>query len=202
MNEKAFAVPDGYTTLPPSKLVAFTTYLRKEIEGKVTPPPLPLPFRLERLKGADVARYLALFRAVGENWLWFGHLEDSAAQVASLLDHPDYEAYTLTNGRDCGILCLDFRKGDKSWLDYFGLVQGVIGEGLGQALIKTAFAKVIARGRSALDVHTCMFDHPKALAFYMKNGFVPYARAVECFDDPRLTGLLPRAAAPWLPIMG
>ena len=39
-------------------------------------------------------------------------------------------------------------------------------------------------------VHTCTNDHPDALAFYIRSGFVPYARGVECYPDPRLEGLL------------
>jgi hypothetical protein len=34
-------------------------------------------------------------------------------------------------------------------------------------------------------VHTCTLDGPQALPFYMGQGFVPYARFVEVFPDPR-----------------
>ena len=199
-------LPDGYTPLLPRRLATLTTYLRAEIPARATMPPMPMPFRLERLKGADVARYLALFRAVGSPWLWFGHLVKTEGEIAALLDDADYECYALAGGRDAGLLSLDFRNAEEVWLDYFGLVPGVIGEGLGRSLIKAGFARVAKRGKPALHVHTlhvhtCTFDHPKALAFYMKNGFVPYARAVECFEDPRLNGLLPRDCAPWLPMI-
>lgn len=194
-------LPDGYTPLPQGRLATLTTYLRAEIPARAAIPSLPMPFRLERLKGADVARYRALFRAVGEPWLWFGHLEKTEAQIAALLDDPAYECYALAGGRDAGLLSLDFRDKERAWLDYFGLVPGAIGEGLGRGLIRMGFAYAAARKCPALHVHTCTFDHPKALAFYMKNGFMPYERAIECFDDPRIIGLLPREAAPWLPIV-
>ena len=44
-------------------------------------------------------------------------------------------------------------------------------------------------------------DHPSALGFYRAQGFVPFARAVETFPDPRLTGHLPRDAAPHVPLL-
>jgi hypothetical protein len=50
-------------------------------------------------------------------------------------------------------------------------------------------------------VHTCTNDHPDALAFYIRSGFVPYARGIECYRDPRLEGLLPKQAAPQIPII-
>jgi hypothetical protein len=51
-------------------------------------------------------------------------------------------------------------------------------------------------------VHTCSLDHPAALNFYRRAGFVPYQRAVEVFDDPRVTGLLPPDSAPQIPLIG
>ncbi len=49
-------------------------------------------------------------------------------------------------------------------------------------------------------VHTCNFDHPSALAFYQRAGFRPYATMVEVTEDPRLLGLLPKSAAPHVPL--
>jgi hypothetical protein len=50
-------------------------------------------------------------------------------------------------------------------------------------------------------VHTCSFDHPSAPAFYIRSGFRPYALQVEVLPDPRLTGHLPRTAAPRIPLI-
>jgi hypothetical protein len=50
-------------------------------------------------------------------------------------------------------------------------------------------------------VHTCTLDHPSALGFYRAQGFTPFARAIETFDDPRLTGILPREAATQIPLL-
>ncbi len=48
-------------------------------------------------------------------------------------------------------------------------------------------------------VHTCHFDSPQALPFYMRMGFTPFARAVEVFDDARLIGKLDPSAGPHVP---
>ena len=50
-------------------------------------------------------------------------------------------------------------------------------------------------------LHTCTLDHPSALGFYRAQGFVPFARAIETFADPRLLGLMPREAAPQIPLL-
>jgi hypothetical protein len=66
------------------------------------------------------------------------------------------------------------------------------------AAIRRAFAKPVDR----FFLHTCSLDHPAALAFYIRAGFTPYKRAIEVADDPRLTGRLPRTAAPHVPVIG
>jgi hypothetical protein len=43
-------------------------------------------------------------------------------------------------------------------------------------------------------LHTCTFDHPAAVRFYLKSGFKPFKFAIEVTDDPRLRGLLPESA--------
>ena len=50
-------------------------------------------------------------------------------------------------------------------------------------------------------VHTCTLDSPGAIGFYQRSGFRPYAIEVEVADDPRLSGHLPRTAAPHVPII-
>jgi hypothetical protein len=50
-------------------------------------------------------------------------------------------------------------------------------------------------------VHTCTLDHPGALGFYRKNGFIPFARAIETFADPRVAGILPATVAPHIPML-
>ena len=51
-------------------------------------------------------------------------------------------------------------------------------------------------------LHTCNLDSPQALPFYIRSGFRPYRYAVEIQEDPRLAGLLPRDAAPHIPLIG
>ena len=62
---------------------------------------------------------------------------------------------------------------------------------------QAAWARPIER----LWVHTCTLDHPAALAFYIKAGFVPVSRQVEVADDPRVLGVLARHEAPQIPLL-
>jgi hypothetical protein len=50
-------------------------------------------------------------------------------------------------------------------------------------------------------LHTCTFDHPAAVRFYLRAGFRAWKFAIEVSDDPRLTGALPASAAPHVPLI-
>ncbi|HVL70608.1 MAG TPA: GNAT family N-acetyltransferase [Beijerinckiaceae bacterium] len=190
----------GYTDLPPGKIATIVTYL--EMRARPEPRPLPGgPWTLARI-GDDVQRYRALFRRVGEPWLWFGRLVIGDATLRGILGDPAVEAFALRReGEDVGLLELDFRQAGACELSYFGLVPEAVGQGAGRFLMNEAVARAFARPIERFFVHTCTLDHPGAVGFYVRSGFSPYKRAIEVADDPRLTGLVPRTAAPHVPIV-
>jgi hypothetical protein len=61
--------------------------------------------------------------------------------------------------------------------------------------IALAFSQPIER----FWLHTCTLDHPGAIAFYRRSGFVPVRLAVEVTDDPRALGLVGPDIWPDLP---
>jgi GNAT superfamily N-acetyltransferase len=191
---------DGYTDLPAGKIATVVTYL--EMRTRPEPRPVPAgPWTLAGI-GDDVVRYRALFRRVGAPWLWFGRLVIGDAALRAILADPAVEAVALRrDGEDSGLLELDFRQAGACELSYFGLVPEAVGHGAGRFLMARAIERAFARPIGRFWVHTCTLDHPGAVAFYVRSGFVPYKRAVEVADDPRLTGLVPRDAAPHIPIV-
>jgi GNAT superfamily N-acetyltransferase len=77
----------------------------------------------------------------------------------------------------------------------------LIGRGAGGALLQHCSPLAWEHHPQRIWLHTCTSDHPGALSFYIKVGFVPYKRAIEVADDPRLSGELPRSAAPHIPVL-
>ncbi|NGM36861.1 GNAT family N-acetyltransferase [Methylobacterium sp. DB0501] len=197
---------DGYTPVPPTHVATVVTYLemREPPAGPLSgSPALPTgePLPLDVI-GPDVARYRALYRAVGESWLWFGRARMTDDALLAILRDPDVEALALTeDGRDIGLIELDWRRPGEAELVYFGLVPDSVGRGRGRRLMDEALRRAFARPIGRLWVHTCTLDHPGAVAFYRRSGFRPYARAIEVTPDPRLTGDLPRDAAGQIPLL-
>lgn len=197
---------DGYHFAPPGKLVAAVTYLEITRLAAYPKPQIPEGLSLRAEPQPDPTAYRALFRAVGAPWLWFSRLALNDQQLTSILHHPRVQLCVLErDGKAAGLLELDFRQPGEAELAYLGLTPDCIGHGAGRFLMDTALHRVGRHHQQeALRrfwVHTCSLDHPGALAFYCKAGFAPYQRAVEVFDDPRLTGLLPADCAPQIPLI-
>ena len=86
--------------------------------------------------------------------------------------------YTLLDhGWPQGFFMLEDMGDDVVDLSYFGMVPEAVGRGLGGWLLKTAILTAWDReGIRKLTVNTCTLDHPRALALYQKNGFMPVRR--------------------------
>lgn len=193
----------GYSPVPRGSIVSAVTCL----EMRNRPPRKPLkptsaPISVVRVEHPEIESYRMLFRAVGENLMWFSRLVMPDETLKAILASADVEVYELHEGRRrIGLLELDFRETGQCELAYFGLVPDAVGRGYGGVLMDRALAYAWQRPIERLWVHTCTFDHPSALGFYIKFGFTPYAYMVECAPDPRLSGFLPRSAAPHIPII-
>lgn len=170
-----------------------------------TPPVAPLPAGIDlvRLVQPDVAAYRTLYRAIGEDWLWFSRLVMSETALAAILNDPKIEVFVLRDGgRDIGLLELDYRIAGECELAFLGLVPGAVGRGLGGALMAAAIDMAWSKPIERFWLHTCTYDHPSALPFYRRSGFVPVSLEVEVTPDPRISGVIPRDRAPHLPIIG
>lgn len=177
------------------------------LEMRERPRPAPIaavPFRLVPWKRPSLDAYRTLFRRVGEPWLWFSRLVMADAALAAIIHDPQLAIYAVTDrtGIEVGLLELDFRHAPDCELSFFGLVPDLTGKGVGRWLMAQAKALAWRKDVTRLWVHTCTLDSPSALGFYIRSGFIPYAREVETFDDPRLLGYLPREAAPHIPLLG
>jgi GNAT superfamily N-acetyltransferase len=199
---KTLDLPNGYYQLPPGKLANVATRLEMRQVPTRMLTPFPSDLSLDVAARGDLVAYRNLFRAVGSDLLWFSRLLMSDEKLLETLGHPGTESFILKRGTDIlGILELSFRDMPDCELSFFGLVPHEVGNGTGRALVDEAIRRAFAKPISRMWLSTCTLDHPKALAFYRKAGFVPYARFVEVHDDPRLTGKLSENAAPQIPLL-
>jgi len=192
----------GLTPIPGDQLATVVTAL--EMTERPLPRPLPpSPFRLVHWPAPDSERYRALFRRVGAPWLWYSRLTMDEERLRAILDDPEVAVYAAVDraGVEIGMVELDFRTEAVCGLSYFGLIPELAGKGHGAWLMGHTLALAWRKEVGRIRVHTCTLDHPAALGFYRRHGFVPYKRTLETFPDPRLLGLLPMETAPQIPCL-
>jgi GNAT superfamily N-acetyltransferase len=190
-------LPDGYYELPKGKLANVVTCLEMLAKPPAKDTSLPSGFSLRRFSSADLATFRALFKAIGENNMWFSRLFMPDEKLAGILDNPQIESYALCkNENPVGLLELNFAEMPNCELAFFGLTPDTIGLGLGRTLMNIAITKAWEKPINRFWVHTCNFDHPAAVGFYKRSGFTPYSLMVEIHDDPRQTGHMAKTASP------
>jgi GNAT superfamily N-acetyltransferase len=206
---RARLLPDGYVDVPAGRLAAVVTYLEM-----TSPPELPAElaaanprYRMRRVERPEPEWYRALFRAVGERWLWFSRLRMSEAELTGILHDPRVGVYALSSLRldgrweDKGLLELDGRVPGEVEIVFFGVTQELIGRGAGPLMMRFALEQAWVEGVRRVHLHTCTLDHPRALAFYLRHGFRAWKRAVEIAPDPRLTGDASAEACAEIPLI-
>lgn len=193
----------GLIRVPDDQLATVVTTLEMRQKPPLRPIP-PAPLRLVRWARPAPERYRTLFARVGAPWLWYSRLRMDDAALTAIVHDPSVEVYAAIDraGVEVGMLELDFRQPGDAELSYFGLVPELTGRGHGGWLMAEALARLWRPGVTRAWVHTCTLDHPAALSFYRRHGFVAIARTVETFPDPRVTGVLPPDAAPQTPRLG
>ncbi|MCP3461373.1 N-acetyltransferase [Bradyrhizobium sp. CCGUVB23] len=194
-------LPDGYSDVPSGKIAAVVTHLEMTARPPLRDDPLGA-WTLRRVEQPGLDWFRALYARVGEDWLWFSRLCMPDAELAAIVQSPRVEIYALVDdGREEGLLELDFREAGQCEIVFFGVTAKLIGTGAGRWLMNRALERAWSQGVRRVWVHTCTFDHPAALAFYQRSGFRAFCRQIEIADDPRLDGTVPRTAARHVPVI-
>jgi GNAT superfamily N-acetyltransferase len=176
---------------PADRAVVVVTFLRMEHRkfGKSQVFPEGATLAHESL---NVAQYRHLYNNVGGPWLWWLRRVMPDELLARHLASPTVSIQVLRfNGEVAGF----FETETSGWpdvnLNYFGLMPGMIGKGLGAPLLAAAIDSVFIRGSlvRAMTVNTCTADHPRALPNYLAAGFKEVRRVREVWDIPRRLGL-------------
>ena len=195
-------IPDGYSDIPSGKTVSVVTHLQMFQRPPARAECSEASWTLRKVDDPDIDWYRALFRRVGENWLWFSRLQMDDDELYGVLNASHCETYVFeTHGREEGLAELDVGTAGECDLSFFGLTPPMVGRGAGRWMMNRMLELAWSRSIQRLRLQTCTLDHPHALDFYIRSGFVPYRRQIEVADDPRLIGLLPRSAAPRVPLL-
>ena len=131
----------GYEPVADTELAAVVTYLEMHERPAIEVPASTLD--LQRIENPTAERYRQLFRLVGAPWLWFSRLTLDDEKLGEIIAHPKVELYVALdgNGRDVGMLELDFREEGECELAFVGLVPDLTGLGHGRWLLAEAVSR-------------------------------------------------------------
>lgn len=165
----------------PGQRVRYTvTYLEMTARPATPIPHVPTgsPLALIAAENPPVEYFLYLYNAVGAAYEWTDWLKHTRQQQEAFVGDPKVELFTLmVDGWPGGFFVLDTRQPDTCDLAFFGLVPQAMGRGLGAWLLGCAIHMGWDRaGVTRMTVSTNTLDHPRALAFYQRMGFVPVRR--------------------------
>jgi GNAT superfamily N-acetyltransferase len=184
-----------YTRLAPGELadraVVTVIFLRMNHRKPGPAPAFPEGAVLAQER-PGVAQYREIYNTVGGPWLWWLRRIMPDDMLARHLASPAVNIHVLRlDGAFAGFFETDSSPWPDVNLNYFGLLPGMIGKGLGTPLLAAAVDSVFSRGSlvRGMTVNTCNADHPRALPNYLAAGFREVRRVRETWDIPRRLGL-------------
>lgn len=194
---------NGLTPIPPGKIAATVTFL--DMEQRPTwldEASVATSIQLVPKANMPLSDYRNLFREIGENWLWTSRLLMSDEELSGIIHGPSTEIYLIElDGEVAGLSELKQVNPTTVEIAFFGLRPEFTGRKIGRDVMTLTLRNAWKEGTRMVCLQTCNFDHPAALGFYQKCGFQPVRFAIELMDDPRITGTLPKSAAPHIPLL-
>src|SRR5262249_42121807 len=124
------------------KVAAVVTHLQMFEKPPLRPEADGAQWTLTHRPNPDPEEYLALYRAVGTDWLWFSRLFMPADELLATIRDPKVEVYRLDGPEGgVGLLELDFRQLGECELTYFGVSGGLIGGGAARWMMNRAIER-------------------------------------------------------------
>ena len=168
-------LPAGYRIVP-----VRTTYLEMRQKPAAGPFPAPPGCSVQHWVHPPVEEYRSFFAVVGGKWGWSGRSILQDEELETILYAETSEIYLLScQGQTAGFAELDRSATGRVEISYFGLHPAFIGRGLGRFFLDWTMHKAWEGDTERVWLHTCEYDHPKALATYIKAGFSIFAEKTE-----------------------
>ncbi len=187
--------------LPAGYLPVHRWYLRLDEPGEVASRSAPREgLSLIRAHDPSIQFYRYLYHTAGEEFIWGDRRRMGDDELALIIGNNDIHIMVLYDrGTPAGFFEMNFTSAQESKINYFALLPGFIGGGLGSYMLTEA---IIYAGQRKLPLilDTCTLDHSSALENYRKRGFVVYYEQDEEYPDPRLDGTIRKDAGRHVPL--
>ncbi len=189
MIKETFSSPSERPPIPPNKLWMEVIHLEmlEAPSGAARTPPVP-NLVITHLEKPTVEFYRWIYDAVGSNWMWHVRKLITDEALAEIIHHPQVEIHLFSqDDAIVGYAEIDRRDPDNVEIAFFGLLPDFVGRGLGPYFLDQIIRLAWMKNAKRVWLHTCIFDHPKAVATYKNSGLKVFKHEGYIIDDPRLS---------------
>ncbi len=166
-------------------MIATRTYLEMKTPSSLRPMRARRPeLKITEVNPCEPSFWRRLYSEVGREYRWYDRLAWTDEQARAYLDDPAVSLFTFeVSGELAGYFELRRDAEDAVEIVYFGLLPAFTGQRLGGHFLTRAVERAWASGAERVWLHTCTFDHPAAIANYVKRGFTIF-KTEEYVVDP------------------
>lgn len=152
---------------------SIVSHIEMNSRDEFSPVEVPAGLKIEMVEARDGLVNQRMYREVGAEWDWTDRLVWSEEQWKDYAGKDGFETWqAFWEGELAGYFELERQEEGNVEVVHFGLLPGMIGKGLGSAMLSLAVAQAWKREETKrVWLHTCTEDHPHALANYLKRGF-------------------------------
>ncbi len=158
------------------KVAVKTWYLKfdKTIPGRSA------KLKVELWENPSVNEYLEIYNVVGKEWGWAGKLLMPKENLKKILSDERNEVWKCYSKNELiGFFEINRSEKSKAEIVYLGLLPEFIGKGFGKDFLNCAINIASGKNKDGVWLHTCEFDHKKALNTYLKAGFKVEKETIE-----------------------
>lgn len=128
-----------------------------------------------QIKNCPASFYRFLYVEVGRAYHWTDRLGMTDDEIRDHLKQDSVSVSVLyVDGAPAGYFELKRNEDDSIEVEYFGLLEEFLGQGLGKQFLSFAIDRAWQEGANRVWLHTCTLDNPAAMPNYMKRGFIPF----------------------------
>ncbi len=149
-----------------------TSYLEIKERPVIDPEDPPVDLTITKAVNISLKEYRDLYVSIGGPYGWFDRvLMDDEELLSIIKDHCTEIYFIRIDGEPSGFFEIDRKDPEDVEIVFLGFVQKHIGKGYGKYLLGRCLSKVWRKETKRVWLHTCEWDHERALPMYEKAGF-------------------------------
>lgn len=129
----------------------------------------------DRREGMSNEEYRGLYLSVGEPFGWFDRVMMRDEELRGILDDEANEVFVMEkDGEIIGYTEIDRHDPSDVEIVFLAIRQKFFSRGFGRCLLELALRECWKEDTKRIWLHTCDWDHERALPMYLARGFVKY----------------------------